>query len=59
MTLTQDTLKNIVLFMQQAPHGEGVQAVAWAETFMAVHAEIAAMEAKKPAVPGKKEEKKQ
>lgn len=47
--LSREKLVNIILFMEQAPHGTGGHARAWAQTLEAVHQEIDALSEVKPA----------
>lgn len=45
MSLPREKLVNVVVFMERAPHGQGGEARAWAQTLEAVHAEIEAIDA--------------
>lgn len=54
MALSREKLVNVLLFMEQAPHGGGLQARAWAQTYEAVQLEVEALDeaAKKTAETG-------
>ena len=45
MALSREKLVNVVCFMERAPHGNGGEARAWAQTLEAVHQEIEAIDA--------------
>lgn len=42
--LTRAQLVNVAIFMERAPHGEGGDARAWAQTYEAVWGEIEALD---------------
>lgn len=57
--LTRPQLVNVLLFLEAAPHGTGLQARAWAQTYEAVQLEVEKLAAAEkstetPAAPAEK-----